>query len=154
MKYVLLVICALLIGVGLAIVADACSDSSSKPRKTVASLSAAQLRQEYVDNEARADSKYKGKFVEISGTVEEIKSGGMFSDPYLALSAGSSINESLFRIETHTIPAYFDNESDLVDFDKGRNATLNCKVDGKSNGLFSGMTVKVENCVGSKQPAP
>ena len=147
MKYVLIVICGLVVGVGLAILVDACSDSSSTPRKAVASLSAAELRQEFVDNEARADSKYKGKFVEISGTVEEIESGGMFSDPYLALSAGSSINESLFRIETHTIRAYFDNESALVNFDKGRSATLNCEVDGKSDGLFSGMTVKVKNCI-------
>ena len=128
----------------LIVLITACEDS--EPRTITATLTAEELAEQFMENEARADAKYKGKFVRITGKVEEIESGGTFSDSYITLYAGYSINMDAYKADTHTIDAYFDDKNDLIDFDKRERVTLDCKVKGKDDKFLGGISIKVEKC--------
>ena len=133
MKSVLL----LLVVVILSIIA---CDDSTKPRKVTATITATDLRIEYGKNEARADADYKGKFIELTGSVSEIESGGFLNDPHLSLFAGAS------GYDTHEVRANFGDKGDLIHYDRGDSVTLICKVEGKDDAISGGVTITVKDC--------
>lgn len=63
------------------------SDKGSKPTAPEVKISAAELMQAYEANEVAADSRFKGKVVEVTGIVGEIKKD-MLDDIYVIIGTG------------------------------------------------------------------
>ena len=81
--------------VGVVILLLACkggeSTSNKPPELTV---TAKELQSEYKANEARADAKYKGKVIQISGRVVSIDTD-LMDDPVVHLASGELLGVSL-----------------------------------------------------------
>lgn len=104
----------------------------------VITISAEDLAKEYEENEVRADKNYKGKVLEISGTVKSI--GVSFSQTYIVLSSGKDFSIT-------DIQCFFKDKAEIdmvADLDEGDVVTLTGKVSGKS------LNVSVENCTFNK----
>ncbi|MCH5291435.1 MAG: hypothetical protein J1D88_06755 [Treponema sp.] len=70
-------------------------------------ISAADLAQEYDDNEVRADGKYDGKFLKVSGTVTDFKAGAV------RLGVGNnSVDVYMAKSETEKVAAL--NKGDTI----------------------------------------
>lgn len=67
------------------------TEEVKKPEETVLKISAKQLFADYKANEIAADGKYKGKLLEITGTVETLGKD-IINDPYVALQSGELIS--------------------------------------------------------------
>ena len=77
-------------------------------------VSAMELDKEYKANEVAADEKYKGKTLEISGTVESIQKDFM-DDPFVVLTTG----EYAFGVNCS-----LENKSDAINLKKGQKVTF------------------------------
>lgn len=109
--------------------------ATENPTPSPIVLSAVDLVQEYDDNEVKADTKYKGKLVEVSGTVKDI--GVVFGSTYVTLSSGEEFSIS-------DVQCFFESESEIEkvsELQKEESVTLRGTVDGKS------MNVGVNDCV-------
>jgi hypothetical protein len=95
----------------------------------------AQLIADYKGNEVAADNKYKGKMVQVTGIVGDIKKD--FTDNlYVTLGTGS-------RSEFRSVQAFFDDSMNgqLSELSKGQTLTVVCRVQGLM------MNVLAKDCV-------
>lgn len=103
----------------------------SEPEELI-SVSAQRLFSDYESNEVNADSKYKGKNLEVSGTIKSIGKD-ILDDPYITLKSGGDF-------EIFSVQCFFDDESELASLKKGQRVTVIGTCDGK----FGNVTLK--NC--------
>ncbi|MDD2753011.1 MAG: hypothetical protein PHT44_00095 [Candidatus Portnoybacteria bacterium] len=99
-------------------------------------ISAVKLSEEYKANEVAADSKYKGKMLEISGIVDSIGKD-ILSVPYIAL-------KSYEYAVIDKVQCMFskNDESKLIDVAQGQQITLRGEVSGKmGNVLVNGCQI-------------
>lgn len=78
----------------------------------------------YTDNEVAADNKYKGKLVQVTGIVSDIKKD-LLDDLYVAIGTGAPIEIPQFQ-------AFFDKSknSELAALQRGQQITVTCRVEG------------------------
>lgn len=82
------------------------------------------LLADYSNNEVGADNKYKGKQVQVTGTVTDVKKD-IIDNLYVTLGTGK-------QFEIPELQAYFDDSmnSHLGDLNKGQKLTVICQIDG------------------------
>ncbi|EKD94436.1 MAG: hypothetical protein ACD_26C00051G0001 [uncultured bacterium] len=98
-------------------------------------ITAIELANAYEKNEVKADKDYKGKTLEITGTIKEI--GTILSQTFIVLSSGKEFSIT-------DIQCFFDDQAQIdkiAELSKGNQITVQCKVDGKS------LNVGVRNCI-------
>jgi len=102
--------------------------------ETAVTVSASTIVDDYKNNEVAADEKYKGKVVEVSGTIESIAKDVM-DTMYVTLAGGG-------EFEMRSVQCYFaDSEKDkLASLSKGSRLT----VKGRCEGLM--MNVQLKGC--------
>jgi K+ transporter len=93
-------------------------------------ISAADLTQNYIDNEVRADENFKDKEFYVEGTVNDIKKDIM-DDIYVTLNGSEMFRE---------VQCYFDDKNTASQLEKGMRVTFH----GKCDGLM--MNVLMKNC--------
>ena len=103
-------------------------DSGTEP---VLSVNSKTLYKDYSDNEIAADDKYKGKIIQVNGTIRDI-GNDIMDDAYVTL-----IGDEFFG----DIQCYFNDKSNVVDLKKGQRIT----VVGYCDGLF--INVLLKNCI-------
>lgn len=93
------------------------------PPAAVIEIQASQLYAEYKDNEVRADTKYKGNWLYVSGTVNEVGKD-VLDDPYISLVGDN---------EYDTVQAMFAKSAirQLAQLHKGERISLMCRGNGK-----------------------
>ena len=91
-------------------------------------ISAGELYQAYDANEVAADTKYMGKILQVSGTVEDI-SKDLYDTIYVTLSGGDewSLGVDCFFADSHT--------NDAANLSKGDRVTIKGKCDGTMMGV-------------------
>ena len=103
-------------------------DSGTEP---VLSVNSKTLYKDYSGNEIAADDKYKGKIIQVNGTIRDI-GNDIMDDAYVTL-----IGDEFFG----DIQCYFNDKSNVIDLKKGQRIT----VVGYCDGLF--MNVLLKNCI-------
>ena len=103
-------------------------DSGTEP---VLSVNSKTLYKDYSNNEIAADDKYKGKIIQVNGTIRDI-GNDIMDDAYVTL-----IGDEFFG----DIQCYFSDKSNIVDLKKGQRIS----VVGYCDGLF--MNVLLKNCI-------
>lgn len=93
-------------------------------------ISAADLVQNYINNEVRADENFKGKSFYVEGTVTNIKKD-ILGDIFVTLEGADMIRE---------VQCYFDDKSTATQLEKGMRVTFY----GECDGLM--MHVLMKNC--------
>lgn len=108
--------------------------AESKPVE-IPKVTAKQLYTDYEANEVAADSKYKGKFFDISGTVKEIGKD-ILDKPYVTFEAGT-------QYSILSVQAMFDKSQQerLAQLTKGQQLTVRCEVGGKT------LNISAEDCI-------
>lgn len=93
-----------------------------QPKEAI-KVTATILAGDYESNEIAADQKYKGKFVEITGTLKSIEA--MLGSQFITIEGNQILSD---------IQCFFDKskESELATLIKGKSITVRGKVDGKS----------------------
>lgn len=88
----------------------------------VVTVTPQQLLKDYTANEVSADMKYKGKTLEVTGTIDSI-SKDLFDQVYVALDAGDPMRN---------VTCYLDSESQkkVADLKKGQRVTIQGRGDG------------------------
>lgn len=136
------VISAIAYIIGLALMGGLVSAGMQAQDKKIASevatavnvqqISVDQLLSEYKSNEVAADQKFKGKVLEIAGTVNSIGKD-IGNDPYITLKSGENFD---FR----GVQCYFDKsqESQLANISKGQQITIR----GMCSGLLGNVQIK------------
>lgn len=99
------------------------TQTETKPKVDPIKVTADSLLKAYEANEISADAQFKGKTVEITGTIDTIGKD-ILNDPYVALDTQNSI----FNVQ-----CMFDksNSEKLVNLSKGTKITLTGVVSGK-----------------------
>lgn len=92
--------------------------------ETVVSVTATKILSDYEENEVSADSVYKDKYIEITGSVDTIGKD-ILDTPYISLKNGDQYSFSSVQCMFMT-----NRESDLVDVKKGQPIKLKGKVSG------------------------
>ena len=103
-------------------------DSETKPVLKVTSKT---LYKEYNSNEIAADDKYKGKIIQVRGTIRDIGKDIM-DDAYISL-----IGDDFFG----DVQCFFPDKSYLLNLKKGQRVN----VIGYCDGLF--MNIILQNCI-------
>tara|TARA_B100000401_G_C52447920_1_gene550560 strand:- start:208 stop:609 length:402 start_codon:yes stop_codon:yes gene_type:complete len=103
-------------------------DSNTNPVLTVNSKN---LYNDYNNNEIAADDKYKGKIIQVKGTIRDI-GNDIMDEAYVTL-----IGDEFFG----DVQCFFSDKSYLVDVKKGQNIN----VVGYCDGLF--INVIMKNCI-------
>lgn len=102
------------------------SDSNSQSKQPVPSIkvTAIQLSEDYKSNEVAADAQYKGKLVEVSGTVNTIGKD-ILDTPYVSLQTD--------QYSIVGVQCMFDKNSEqqLINLSKGQSISLQGEVSGK-----------------------
>ena len=98
--------------------------AQTAPREEVIKVSAVRLSEEYDANKVAADSKYKGKILEISGIIKDIGKD-ILDTPYVSLQ-GRQL--SLFGVQCMFARA---DESKLATLSKGQSIVLQGRVEGE-----------------------
>ena len=95
---------------------------SSSKKVEVIEITSINLSKEYEQNEISADNKYKGKFVEVSGQIDDIGKD-ILDDMYITLKGSNFMNG---------VQVYFDDgDGNIVaSLSKNTRVTVVCKVDG------------------------
>ncbi len=65
--------------------------SAQDPAEPSIEISAVDLWGEYCKNEVAADDAYKGKYLKLTGTIEDISADMLTDDPCIVLSSGDSL---------------------------------------------------------------
>lgn len=94
----------------------------AKAKANPINVTAPQLVQEYKDNEVRADNKYKGKWLKVSGTVSKIGKD-ILNKPFITISSGEKYGIS-------SVQCYFKN-TDLSQLNIGDGVSVTGKCEGK-----------------------
>lgn len=99
--------------------------AAAEQKEAAITVTATQLLNDYESNEVAADAKYKGKLVEVSGTIENIGKD-ILDNPYVALETNSG--SSIFVVQ-----CMFDksDQSQLATLTKNSRITLQGRVSGK-----------------------
>ena len=103
-------------------------DSNTNPVLTVNSKN---LYNDYNNNEIAADDKYKGKIIQVKGTIRDI-GNDIMDEAYVTL-----VGDEFFG----DVQCFFSDKSYLVDVKKGQNIN----VVGYCDGLF--INVIMKNCI-------
>ena len=103
-------------------------DSNTNPVLTVNSKN---LYNDYNNNEIAADDKYKGKIIQVKGTIRDI-GNDIMDEAYVTL-----IGDEFFG----DVQCFFSDKSYLIDVKKGQNIN----VVGYCDGLF--INVIMKNCI-------
>lgn len=87
-------------------------------------INASKILSDYRNNEVQADNVYKGKYVEVTGWVGEIKKD-LFGSLYITVGTGA-------EFEIPQVQAFFDDSMNnkLATLNKGARVTIVCKVEG------------------------
>jgi len=101
-------------------------------------VSAPKLYSDYDSNEVSADSKYKGKTLEVTGSVIDV-SKGLFDSVYIALDQGGAMGGHVGMVHCYLTD---DSEEEAGKLKKGQRVTIRGKCDGATLGIVS-----VKNCV-------
>lgn len=118
---------------GLALVLSYASTTDKEEKKKAEAVKSAttqvkttpgEIKKAYADNEVAADSKFKGKVIEIQGKVSSVGKD-VLDRPYVVLKEGFLGLQCLFG--KHDSKA-------LAGLKKGQAVTLKCKCEGKSMG--------------------
>lgn len=96
------------------------SDDKAFDDEKAMKVTAAELAAAYDENEVKADEKYKGHKVEVTGVVSGIDSS-IGDEPVVRL-AGKSFDS----VMAHDVP-----KRDAANLKKGESVTLVCKADGE-----------------------
>ena len=102
----------------------AATTSNSSLRDNIMNVSAMQIVSEYDNNEIAADSRYKGKYVRISGVVNDIAKD-ILDNMYVTIGGGADF-------ELRSVQAFFPDkyEGILAELRKGSRITVVCRIDG------------------------
>lgn len=102
-----------------------------QPKEEVVKVTATKLAEDYDNNEVAADQKYKGKTLEITGTLKSIEV--MLGSQFITIEGNQIFSD---------IQCFFDKskESELAALQKNRSITVRGRVDGKS------LNVGVKEC--------
>ncbi len=95
------------------------------------SVNSKKLFSDYSNNEIAADDRYKGKIIQVSGTIRDI-GNDLMDEAYITL-----IGDEFFG----DIQCFFPDKSNLVNVKKGQKVS----VVGYCDGLF--MNVILQNCI-------
>lgn len=97
-------------------------EKSSSKKVEVIETTAIKLFKEYEQNEISADNKYKGKFVKVTGQIDDIGKD-LFDDMYITLKGSEFFGG---------VQVYFDDADGNVvaSLTKNTRITVVCKVDG------------------------
>lgn len=109
-----------------ALEAQAQQEADRKARTVV--LPAAQLLQEFRDDPAAADRRYKGKYLQVSGVMERT-GNGKYDSTFLILHAGD-------EAVTVKVECFFDDADEIEEaavgrLEKGQNVTVRGEYDGR-----------------------
>ena len=100
-------------------------------------VSLAKLLGDYKANEVRADGTYKGKTIQVSGTVDDVKKD-LMGDAYVTVGSGAA-----FEIPQVQCMGGATQEAAFSKLNKGQKVTVQGKVDGlMMNVLLSDCVVK------------
>ena len=116
--------------IGLASIEDEAPAINSET-KPVLSVNSKTLYKDYTNNEIAADDKYKGKVIQVSGTIRDI-GNDIMDDAYITL-----VGDDFFG----DIQCFFPDKSSLLKVNKGQKVT----VVGYCTGLF--VNIILQNCV-------
>lgn len=112
----------------------ATEEETTKAEEKTLSISAKELFEAYDDNEVKADEKYKGKMMKISGTISDIGKDIM-DESYITLKSSSSSYEVL------SVQCMFSDETEakkLGDLKKGDKV----KIIGECDGVTINVLIK------------
>ena len=98
--------------------------SNPSLRDNIMNVSAMQIVSEYDNNEIAADSQYKGKYVRISGVVNDIAKD-ILDNMYVTIGGGADFE---LRLVQAFFPAKY--EGVLAELRKGSRITVVCRIDG------------------------
>lgn len=99
------------------------STNNSKPSEEIMKVDCYQLYNDYKDNEISADTKYKGKTLQITGQVYDI---------YRAIDDKPYVSIKMNGFEGIRLKFKTSEEPKLADLSKGQTITVKGKCDGKS----------------------
>lgn len=105
---------------------------TEEKKAEVTMVSANEISSEYEANEVRADQKYKGKTIQVYGTVKEIKKDIM-DNIYVLLQAGD-------RYSFRNVQCYLDDANAASNLSQGQRIL----VEGECDGLM--MNVQMKDC--------
>jgi len=91
-------------------------EKESKPK--VVKVSAGKLIKTFEDNELKADAKYKGKTLQVSGVVEKVDTE-LFDDEKYILNVGTGDEWEFLTVSAYDIPS-----DQLADLDTGDKVTV------------------------------
>jgi hypothetical protein len=101
-------------------------------------VTAQKLDKDYSDNAIGADSKYKGKLLEVTGTVERVDRD-RFGKPWIELKTDS---DAIMRCE---FPK--EAQADLGKVEAGKAVTIRGRCKGKSKTRDGDQEIVLENCI-------
>lgn len=101
------------------------ANKSSEKTITPVSVTIGELLSSYSENEVGADVKFKGKYIQTSGLVADIKKD-ILDDLYVTVGATGE------AFEIPQLQAYFQDKytSELANLKKGQTIEVVCKIDG------------------------
>jgi hypothetical protein len=108
---------------------------ASKNQEQILQTDIREILSAYKNNEVGADNRYKGKQIQVTGVVDDIKKD-LFGSLYVTLGTGA-------QFEIPQIQAFFDDSmnNQLAQLTKGQQLTVVCRVDGLM------MNVLAKNCI-------
>jgi hypothetical protein len=110
------------------------STSSAKPVE-VQKVSATSLFREYEKNEISADNKYKGKYVEVSGRIDDIGKD-ILDDMYITLKGSDFFGVQVYFNE--------DDSNVVANLSKNSNIKVVCEIEGLMGNVICKDAVIVE----------
>ena len=101
------------------------ANKSSEKTITPVSVTIGELLSSYSENEVGADVKFKGKYIQTSGLIGDIKKD-ILDDLYVTVGATGE------AFEIPQLQAYFQDKytSELANLKKGQTIEVVCKIDG------------------------
>jgi len=111
------------------------SPVKAKKQEQITQVGIREILSAYKNNEVGADNRYKGKLVQVTGIVDDIKKD-LFDNLYVTLGTGA-------QFEIPQIQAFFDDSmnNQLAQLNKGGQLTVVCRVDGLM------MNVLAKDCI-------
>jgi hypothetical protein len=104
---------------------------------SVTTVSLSDLLSDYKGNEVRADGKYKGKTIQVTGIVDDVKKD-ITGDPYVTVGSGAA-----FEIPQVQCTAGSNQTAAFANLNKGQKVTVQGEVDGlMMNVLLSDCVIK------------
>ena len=110
------------------------SDAAATPL-AAGTVTASDLLGEYEANRARADAKYRGKRLRVSGTVASVTDNGASAgDAYVTLAAGAGADAEAAPLPTG-LRCYFADARQAAALAKGVKLTVECDVDNSATAV-------------------